>query len=221
MADFRRYTKEIENPFPKKKVASIDFEIVMENASGTLWATDFMFQDGEFMTGWVHNSKEMLQPMPTDPPRYYNAIVRGQKALYLRNDGDTMGYANWTITADTDMAPPKSTTDYNGVYSIEFGMFYRTRNIRIEGSVRKDDVFKFWGNPMTVSKNNTHFNRYAGFFLGSPAGDNYYMVSLPGEQPAKDSYSKERIVAPEDTSKRVRVLIAIKPQDLAEGGSNL
>ncbi|UKM63129.1 hypothetical protein [Weizmannia phage Youna2] len=236
MPDFDRYFKTISPEHKDKKVESIDFTIVMENASGTMWVTDMMVQDGAILTGWSHNTKEILQPVSNSQHYFYNVIVRGQRALMVPNKGDTMGYVNWTLTADTDIpTPPSVENEYRSQFALEFGMMYRTRNIRIYGPISKNDEFKFWSKPMTIQKNGASYYNYNGFFLGAPAGDMYYLVSIPGEQIPWDSFSDERItpdtrddkgdlkypgLSPR-TDKRVRVLLEVIPRWLAEGGKHL
>lgn len=222
--DFVKYIKTIPNPYPKKKVAKIEFSVVVENAEGTVWVTDTKFQDGAFATGWDPNTKEVMENWEDTEVKHYNAIVRGQKGLYIPNSGDTMGYANWTVIADTDIPKPKTPDDgtWKGWYSIEFGTLHRTRNLRMNGPVAKGDKFEFWNNPRRIAKNDVYFGQYMGFFLGAPAGDMYMLVSLPGEQRPADAYDKtSRYVAEPQTDKRVRVLLGVTPRWLAEGGKRV
>jgi len=223
MPEYARMFKTIANPHPEKKVAKMDVSVIMDSTEGIINITDFMFQDGIFMTGWEHNTQEMLQPWTTTPKKHYNALVRGEKALYIPNSGDTMGYADWTITADTNLPRPKSVeNEFRGRYSLEFGNLYRTRNIRIRGDISAGDVFKFWGEDEVILKNDARFTKYTGFFLGAPAGDMYFLVSVPGEQAPWDDYDiNSRPVAEPEVASRVRAFISIRPRSLTEEGKAL
>lgn len=216
-----------------KKVKHVDFSVKMENAEGTMYVTDIQFQDGALLTGWEHNTGEMLTSPKTSHKRWYNSIIRGERAIVLPNEGNTMGYSNWTITADTDISPPSSVSNvYRGKNSFDFGMLFRTRNIKVKGNVKAGDVFKFYSNPMSTTKNGSYFGAYSGYFLGAPPKDMYYMLSIPGEQVAWDATSDERIlpgmkddegnqILKPRTDKRMRVFIEVIPRDLQEGGKNL
>ena len=202
----------------------------MENAEGTLWITDQKLQDGKVLTGWEHSTQEILKPWIDSPMEMHQCIVRGERELHLINEGETEGYMNWTITADTDIHIPKSVENqYRGEYSLEFGMGNRTRNIRIREDIQAGDVFKFEANPLRVTKNGQPFNNYKGLYLGAPGDDLFYFVSIPGEQTPWSSFSRERVIPghpayPDlvpQTDKRVSILLERTPRELAYGGQRM
>jgi len=223
MLSWKRYFKTIENIHKDKKVDNINLALVMENATGNVFYTDLQLQAGQFVTAWVHKTNEIIEWWEDNQHRYYNAVVRGEKQLYVPNDGDTEGFANWTVHADTDMDTPADVqNEYYGSSSLEFGQMYRTRNIRITRPLKAGDTLQFNANPRDVTLNGNHFEDYIGLYLGAPAGGEIkYMVSIPGEQRAWDEWQNTRPVAKPTTNKRARVVIEIIPRWLAKGGKKL
>lgn len=63
--------------------------MVLEDCTGTFYITDIMFQEGEWLTGYVVNNLELLQKKRVDgeitPVRFFNGLVRSGVTAVIIN----------------------------------------------------------------------------------------------------------------------------------------
>ena len=80
------------------------------DCEGAVYFTDLMIQEGNRLSGYSHNTAEMLKKYQTGDEysvtdkRFYNGIVRGSAALIIFNLGQTSAGIDWTVYPNQDMA---------------------------------------------------------------------------------------------------------------------
>ncbi|SFU40635.1 hypothetical protein [Alicyclobacillus macrosporangiidus] len=188
---FLRYTAKIQ---AKKPVESIEVEFVIANATGDIWVTDVMLQDGGLITGWVPNTEEMLV-RPRDqngnivPKKHYNCVIRGSTYVVIPNTGGmTMTSPdNNSVTIHRPQERPATT----GLDLTNTAINERRSHLTISTySGSRTWYYAQWSEPGDVvqvdsARHQVTFNgdpkndgaEWKGAFLTCPYGDVIYSVS--------------------------------------------
>ncbi|GMA49311.1 hypothetical protein GCM10025857_06680 [Alicyclobacillus contaminans] len=188
---FMRYTAKVQ---ANKPVESIDVEFIIANATGDIWVTDIMLQDGGMITGWAPSSEEMLiRPRDQNgnivPKKHYNCVIRGSAYVIIPNTGGMTMTSPDNNAVNIYQPPQKPAT--TGLDLTNTAINERRNQLVIEtysGSRRW--YYAQWSEPGDVVQVNsaTHqvtFNgdqtndgaEWAGAFLTCPYGDVIYSVS--------------------------------------------
>ncbi|WNF36818.1 hypothetical protein RJD24_20880 [Bacillaceae bacterium IKA-2] len=88
--NFIRFAETIETK-SDKKVISVTVTLNITDATGKIYFTDIQAQEGDRLTGYTKNTKEMLlnfrEEGMVSNPRHYNGIVRTGATIILLNTG--------------------------------------------------------------------------------------------------------------------------------------
>ena len=111
---FKAFSALVDNPQAGtvKKVTGIHVGIRLYNATGDLFLTDMIFQEGPNLTGYAPNTTEML--VNTGNRRKLNAVVHGDETLVLLNAGSAACGLNVQGTALEDCAAVELSQGYGG-----------------------------------------------------------------------------------------------------------
>ena len=111
---FKAFSVLVDNPQAGtvKKVTGIHVGIRLYNATGDLFLTDMVFQEGPNLTGYAPNTTEML--VNTGNRRRVNAVVHGNETLVLLNAGSAACGLNVQGTALEDSAAVELSEGYGG-----------------------------------------------------------------------------------------------------------
>lgn len=188
---FIRYTATVE---AKGAVDSINVELVIENTTGDIYATDVMFQDGGVVTGWAPHTEEMLV-RPRDqsgniiPKKHYNCVIRGSVHVIIPNTGGMTMTSPDNNSVSIYMPPQKPAT--TGLDLTNTAISERKNHLTLETySGSRKWYYAQWSEPgdvvqMDSATHQVTFNgdptnngaQWAGAFLTCPYGDNIYSVS--------------------------------------------
>jgi hypothetical protein len=204
VSSFMRYVGVAKPKAQGKRVASVDVQLVVQDCTGTIHATDIQFQDASLLTGWVPNTQEMLvRPRDSQgnivPPKHYNCLIRGPKMVIIPNTGGMVATPNGQggVTRTDPTLPPASsgvdmtiTTITNRMipnHPIHIHTYYGTRDWRYTGWTQPGDVITVTAATKTVCLNGVdqrEEGNWAGPMLTSPYGDNIYEVVMTGRDAA-------------------------------------
>ena len=111
---FKAFSALVDNPQAGtvKKVTGIHVGIRLYNATGDLFLTDMIFQEGPNLTGYAPNTTEML--VNTGNRRRVNAVVHGNETLVLLNAGSAACGLNVQGTALEDCAAVELSQGFGG-----------------------------------------------------------------------------------------------------------
>lgn len=198
---FLRYLAKIA---PKKPVQSIQVELLAEDFTGTIHATDIQLQGGSLLTGWVPNTEEMLA-RPRDqngnivPPKHFNALIRGSIMVIVPNTGGmvmTATAGGGGVNIYTPSQQPVTTgldveatliKDTTGPVSLQ--TYYQTRTLTYSGKLNAGDVLNIDSAAHNVTVNGSQVqpgpSTYQGAPLTCPYGDTIYRVNMTGRDAAR------------------------------------
>lgn len=83
---------------------------MVTDCEGAVYFTDIMLQEGDRLSGYSHNTAEMLKKYQTGDEyavtdkRFYNGIVRGSAALIIFSLGQTSAGIDWKVYPNQNMA---------------------------------------------------------------------------------------------------------------------
>lgn len=109
MPKFIRFTETIKKK-RNNRIVSVTVRPMVTDCEGAVYFTDLMIQEGNRLSGYSHNTAEMLKKYHTGDEyavtdkRFYNGIVRGSAALIIFNLGQTSAGIDWTVYPNQDMA---------------------------------------------------------------------------------------------------------------------
>ncbi len=109
MPKFIRFTETIKKK-RNNRIVSVTVRPMVTDCEGAVYFTDLMIQEGNRLSGYSHNTAEMLKKYQTGDEyavtdkRFYNGIVRGSAALIIFNLGQTSAGIDWTVYPNQDMA---------------------------------------------------------------------------------------------------------------------
>ena len=109
MPKFIRFTETIKKK-RNNRIVSVTVRPTVTDCEGAVYFTDLMIQEGNRLSGYSHNTAEMLKKYQTGDEysvtdkRFYNGIVRGSAALIIFNLGQTSAGIDWTVYPNQDMA---------------------------------------------------------------------------------------------------------------------
>ena len=111
---FKAFSALVDNPQAgtAKMISGIRVGIRLYNATGDLFLTDMVFQEGPNLTGYAPNTTEML--VNTGNRRKLNAVVHGDETLVLLNAGSAACGLNVQGTALEDCAAVELSQGYGG-----------------------------------------------------------------------------------------------------------
>ena len=111
---FKAFSALVDNPQAgtAKMISGIRVGIRLYNATGDLFLTDMIFQEGPNLTGYAPNTTEML--VNTGNRRKLNAVVHGDETLVLLNAGSAACGLNVQGTALEDCAAVELSQGYGG-----------------------------------------------------------------------------------------------------------
>jgi len=150
-------------PARTKKVSQIDVKFVWGKCAGTVWITDIMTQEGWYTTAHLPNTREMLLKMRDGEvirqPRFFNAVIRGNKILVLPNLGEITAGLDYTVYA------------YGDVPELKLAHYPHARQTIIKDALVDGDIYKFHASTRHISKNDTPNHNVWGLFHHVAAGD--------------------------------------------------
>lgn len=109
MPKFIRFTETIKKK-RNNRIVSVTVRPMVTDCEGAVYFTDLMIQEGNRLSGYSHNTAEMLKKYQTGDEyavtdkRFYNGIVRGSAALIIFNLGQTSAGIDWKVYPNQDMA---------------------------------------------------------------------------------------------------------------------
>ena len=172
-------------PARAKKVSRFDVKFVWSKCAGTVWVTDLMLQEGWYTTAHLPSTREMLLKMRDGemirPPRFFNAVVRGNKTVVLSNLGEVTTGLDCTVYA------------YGSVPELKLAYYPHARQTVIKDSLADGDVYKFHASTRHISKNDVPTHNVQGLFHHIAAGDTRFNVDSVNEGTARP-YPKLRLL---------------------------
>lgn len=193
----------MSNPFiryvaqavPKKRVQSISLELIAQDFEGSIRATDVQLQGGTTLSGWIPYTQEMfVRPRDSQlnivPPKFFNALIRGQAQVIIPNTGGMIMVANPDGSATTTMPdtdPVTSPLDVVGKVvkgttgALTVSTYYGTQTFEYDESLNAGDELEFSPEkPVTVNGNSKVQGpgTYVGVPMTVPYGDSIFQVNL-------------------------------------------
>ena len=163
---FKAFSALVDNPQAGtvKKVTGIHVGIRLYNATGDLFLTDMIFQEGPNLTGYAPNTTEML--VNTGNRRKLNAVVHGDETLVLLNAGSAACGLNVQGTALEDCA------------AVELSQGYGGQRLTVDPIAAGDNLMVDSDN-YTVSKNGMTVEK-TGFFPYVQDGISRHIIQTEG-----------------------------------------
>ena len=109
MPKFIRFTETIKKK-QNKRIVSVTVRPQVSDCEGKVYFTDLMLQEGDRLSGYAHNTEEMLKKYQTGDEyavtgrRFFNGIVRGNASLIIFNLGKTSAGLDWKVYPNQNMA---------------------------------------------------------------------------------------------------------------------
>jgi len=98
--EFERYSECITKK-ENKRVVSVTVKLVMDDCSGELWITDMALTEGDCVSGYSINTKEMLATYSgeeaVEGKRFFNGVIRGTDTIIVPNLGETSAGMDFKI----------------------------------------------------------------------------------------------------------------------------
>lgn len=170
----RYFAKAIKKEADKnKKVVKAKVKIKVKNVSGTFKFTDIMLQEGNSLTGYLVNSKEMItrtldETQSVKKVKHYNVLCRGTGNAVIINNG-----GNVTTGLDFKVLAKNGTT---GDINVE--TLYRTRKFQFNELLNTNSILHVDSFNYKVYKDDVETKGYSGSFLGMTAGFGMYNVEM-------------------------------------------
>lgn len=159
-------------PQKGKKITHIDLKFVWGKCVGTVWIADLLLQEGRYATAHLPNTKEMLLKMRDDGeirlPRFFNAVVRGNKTVILPNLGEVTTGLDYTIYACGD------------VPELKLSHYPHARQAIIKDALIDGDIYKFHASTRHISKNDVPTHNVWGLFHHVAVGDTKFNIDSEG-----------------------------------------
>ena len=100
LMEFERYSECITKK-ENKRVVSVTVKLVMDDCSGELWITDMALTEGDCVSGYSINTKEMLATYSgeeaVEGKRFFNGVIRGTDTIIVPNLGETSAGMDFKI----------------------------------------------------------------------------------------------------------------------------
>lgn len=127
-------------------MAKVTVNVVLEDCTGTFYITDIMFQEGEWLTGYVVNNLEFLQKKRVDgeitPVRFFNGLVRSGVTAVIINDGEVSAGLNYHIIPKDAMVTGDMSVAHNyGSHKLTMQSAFSEDDSDVEeSSTRSEDI---------------------------------------------------------------------------------
>lgn len=183
-----------------KRVSQLQCKAILEDITGELNITDFMFQDGMKYIGHISYTKEMLLKLREynlpAAPKYFNAVIRGRKTIVIPNRGE---HLKVDLDAPVVTAPIDFTLWAKQVIEagLQFSHFYRTRIFTYLNSLAGEDKLEFLAIAWQVKHNDvlkTKLVDYDGLYHECPAGDSRFNIDLISEEATERPQPSARVL---------------------------
>jgi len=174
-----------------------------------------MLQDGEQLTGYSQNTKEMLQKLRESgspaPLKHFNAVIRGRRTLIIPNRG-----AYWLVEPEAVIVPTALDFHIRAKESLTRGIALwqdqLTRAFSFPEELARNQELEVIGTGRRVLKNGTLTQGFRGDFLYAAWGNPRFPVSFLGHD------AGQAAPRPEPSA---RVLVELQEWQLAEGGRRI
>lgn len=172
-------------PQKSKRINHIDMKFVWGKCAGTVQITDVMLQEGWYVTAHLSNTKELLLKMRDGetirPPRFFNAVIRGNKTIVLPNLNETTTGLDYIIYT------------YGNVSELKLSHYPHARQTIIKDALINKDVYKFQASTRHISKNDVLTHNIQGLFHHIAGGDTRFNIDSVDEEEIRP-YPKLRLL---------------------------
>jgi len=149
-------------------------KFVWGKCAGTVWITDIVTQEGWYTTAHLPNTREMFLKTRDGEiirqPRFFNAVIRGNKTIVLPNLGETTTGLDYTIYA------------YGDVPELKLAHYPHARQTIIKDALADGDIYKLHASTRHISKNDVPTHSVWGLFHHIAAGDVRFNVDSVGNE---------------------------------------
>lgn len=183
-----------------KRVSWLQCKAILEDVTGEINITDFMFQDGMKYIGHISYTEEMLRKLRENnlpvAPKYFNAVIRGRKTIIIPNRGERLKVA---LDAPVVTAPIDFTLWAKQVIEagLQFSHFYRTRIFTYLNALAIGDKLEFLATAWQVKHNDilkTKLVDYKGLYHECAAGDSRFNIDLIPEESIERPQPSARVL---------------------------